>query len=79
MTSILNAVIADNGDGSQSIHWVVDSDVLAQMDEAASQGDGQYASGDGLQVTELKFNSEEERDAFILMNRLRIKTEYVSY
>lgn len=67
-------VITDNGDGSNSTHWVTDQDVIDRMEELADSGDGTYASGDGLQVTELRFPAGFDLEAWCKVNYIKPTT-----
>ena len=42
-------VITNSGDGSNSLHRVLDEAVLDRMEELVDDGSETYASGDGLQ------------------------------
>lgn len=46
-------VITNNGDGSNSIEFYCDPSNITYLSGLARQGCEKYASGDGLQVTEL--------------------------
>ena len=70
----LHMVITNCGDGSNSIHWVRDQAVLDRMEEMADDGCETYASGDGLQVTDLVFPDGFDLDAFVEKNHLNVVT-----
>lgn len=70
----LTYVIGNAGDGSNFIEWVVDPAVLNKMQELADDGDEAYASGDGLQVKQLKFPDDFDLDAWIALNHISITT-----
>ena len=63
-------VICDCGDGSQSIEWHRTWD--DHKHEMLEEGDDcyRYASGDGLQMTELKFPDSFDIDAFAKDNHI---------
>ena len=75
----LHLVICDNGDGSQSIEYVMDQNVLNEMRAFAATGDSKYASGDGLQVTTLRFDDSFDLQAWMESNRIRLTTEAHRY
>lgn len=52
-TSTVYLVISNSGDGSSHIEMYCDPASITRLRELADQGDERYASGDGLQVTEL--------------------------
>lgn len=55
MTETVYLVITNNGDGSNSIEFYCDPSSIAYLrDKAEKYYDERYASGDGLQVRELK-------------------------
>lgn len=65
-------VITNNGDGSNSIEWVTDDNVIDRMEDLADDGDERYASGDGLQVNTLLFPDGFDIQAWIRMNSLNL-------
>lgn len=65
---VLNAIIADCGDGSNTIEWSVDPKVKELKQKMANDGESRYASGDGLQCFNLKFKTQPELDNFIELN-----------
>jgi hypothetical protein len=67
-------VITNNGDGSNSIKWVTDDNVIDRMEDLADDGDEIYASGDGLQVNTLLFPDGFDIQAWIRMNSLSLTT-----
>ena len=67
-------VITNSGDGSNAIQWVTDKNVLDKMEELADGGDDSYASGDGLQVTMLKFPDDFNIQSWMELNLLSITT-----
>lgn len=70
----LFAVITDNGDGSNSIWWVTDPQVLDKMQELADDGDDQFASGDGLQVRSYRFPEGFDLDEWLKVNMIHLTT-----
>jgi hypothetical protein len=64
----LYQVITNGGDGSNGLQYTTDSYCVEWMQDKADNGDEYYASGDGLQVRELKFKSKESLDEFIELN-----------
>ena len=70
----IHMVITDSGDGSNSIQWVTDPDVIDKMEELADDGHEAFASGDGLQVKTLEFPEGFDIDAFVKTNHLNITT-----
>jgi len=70
----ISMVITNSGDGSNGIHWVTDAAVLDIMEERANDGDETYASGDGLQVTELGFPDDFDMDLWMKLNRIDVTT-----
>jgi len=70
----IEMVITNCGDGSNGIKWVGDPAVVDRMIELADDGDEQYASGDGLQVRELKFPDDFDIEAWLKLNHLRLTT-----
>lgn len=70
----ITMVIKDNGDGSNGIQWVLDEAVLDKMQELADDGDECYASGDGLQTTELYFPEGFDLQNWIKLNRIYLTT-----
>ena len=74
MTQTISFVITNSGDGSNSVKWVLDSEVLAKMDQLAQDGDEQYASGDGLQVVDLMFPDDFDLKAWAQLNRICFKS-----
>lgn len=77
----LTYVIANNGDGSNSLEWVIDPAILAKMEKLANEGDEQYASGDGLQVKTFKFPDDFDLDSWVQLNHISITTmeEFMEY
>ncbi len=61
-------VLSDNGDGSSSAHWVKDREVVDKLQELADDGDQAWASGDGLQVSTVKFPDDFDVDAWVKLN-----------
>ena len=65
-------VIRDNGDGSQSTEWVKDKAVIDKMQGMVNNGTGwkaeAYMSGDGLQVTSVKFPDGFDVDGWVKTN-----------
>lgn len=74
MTQQIHFVITDCGDGSNGVQWVLDDSVLDKMEELAGEGDGQYASGDGLQVKTLRFPDGFDLPAWVAENHLLVTT-----
>lgn len=70
----MNMVIINCGDGSNSIQWVTDPAIIDRMQERADDGDETYASGDGLQVRELKFPDDFDLDAWMKLNHISLTT-----
>lgn len=58
-------VVANSGDGSSHIEFYCDPSSITRLEELAADGDDQYATGDGLSVTEL--NIPLELDTFAAM------------
>jgi hypothetical protein len=73
MTKI-HMVITNGGDGSNSIEWVLDEDVLDKMEERADDGDEGYASGDGLQTRKLVFPDDFDLNAWMKTNHITVVT-----
>lgn len=65
-------VIRDNGDGSQSTEWVKDKVVIDKMEDMVNNGTDwkaeAYMSGDGLQVTSVKFPDDFDVDSWVKDN-----------
>lgn len=63
-------VICDNGDGSQSLEWhrTWDDDKRALLQE--NDPYDRYASGDGLQMTELKLPNIIDLDNWAFFNNI---------
>lgn len=53
MSKLLYIVITDAGDGSNSLHYTFDGDLISEMEERQDELDNYYQSGDGLQVSTL--------------------------
>ena len=70
----LHVVIVNNGDGSNSLRYVLDQEVLEEMEELADQGDDRYASGDGLQVWRFDLGSPEGLKLFMQTNCIELTT-----
>lgn len=70
----ISMVITNSGDGSNGIHWVTDPAVLDKMQELADDGDESYASGDGLQVTELGFYDDFDMNLWMKLNSIEVTT-----
>lgn len=68
----IHMVITNNGDGSNSIQFVQDQEVLDRMEELVDEGSETYSSGDGLQVTSLEFPEDFDLDTWC-------KTNYVNF
>lgn len=77
----IHMVITNCGDGSNSIQWVQDQEVLDRMEELEDEGDEKYCSGDGLQVTTLEFPEDFDLDAWCKINCINFVTleELVDY
>ena len=71
---ILYYVITDCGDGSNSIDWVTDEAVIEKMQRLADSGEGSYASGDGLQLRELKFPEDFNLTEWLKLNHISLTT-----
>jgi hypothetical protein len=67
-------VITNGGDGSNGIHWTLERAVLDKMEDLANDGDETYASGDGLQVTELRFPDDFDLYSWCVANHIRLTT-----
>lgn len=63
-------VITDSGDGSNGTQWVLDPKVVDFMSHLADEGEESYASGDGLQVTSLKFPDNFDVNEFAKTNHI---------
>lgn len=74
MTNIVYMVITNSGDGSNSTQWVLDEAVLDRMEDLVEQGDEGYASGDGLQSSELIFPDGFDIPAWLKLNYLNVVT-----
>lgn len=74
MSNVLYMVITNCGDGSNAIQWVADLAVLDKMEERADEGDETYASGEGLQVTELIIPDPVTVEQFIWRNGISLTT-----
>lgn len=74
MAKSINFVICNSGDGSSHISWVKDPEVIDKMQELADDGDETYASGDGLQLREIKFSDDFDLDAWIKLNHIDLVT-----
>lgn len=68
MTQKIYMVIVNCGDGSNGIQILKTKEAVQQVHTLADEGDELYASGDGLQITELKFPDEFAVDAWVLEN-----------
>lgn len=74
MAKSINFVICNSGDGSSHIRWVKDYEVIDKMQALADDGDETYASGDGLQLREIKFPDDFDLDAWIKLNHIKLVT-----
>lgn len=70
----IDMVICNSGDGSNHIKWVTDEAVIEQMEARVDDGDETYASGDGLQVTTLKFPADFDLKEWMKTNNIRLTT-----
>ena len=61
-------IITNAGDGSNGIQILKTQAALDRVQCLAEEGDEDYASGDGLQITELKFPDEFALDAWVIEN-----------
>ena len=61
-------VITNAGDGSNGIQILKTQAAVNRAHSLADEGYEQYASGDGLQITELKFPDEFALDAWVIEN-----------
>lgn len=68
MTQKVYMIICNSGDGSNHVQIVKTENAMRRLYEQAEAGEEQYASGDGLQVTELKFPDEFAMDAWVIEN-----------
>lgn len=68
MTQKIWLVITNCGDGSNGIEVLKTQQAIDKVQELANQGYEQYASGDGLQITELSFPDEFAVDAWVIHN-----------
>jgi len=64
----IHMVITYNGDGSNSIQFVQDQEVLDRMEELVDEDSETYSSGDGLQVTSLEFPEDFDLDTWCKTN-----------
>lgn len=64
----LYAIISNCGDGTNNLEYCIDPKVLQVKHDLADAGDERYASGDGIQVYTLAFNTEQTRDEFVELN-----------
>lgn len=67
-------VIRDNGDGSQTIEW---HRTMSEDKEAKLAEDDSYQSGDGVQITELKFPGNFDIDGFGKLNNIFWYEDYL--
>lgn len=68
MTQKIYMVITNCGDGSNGIQILKTPAAVDRVQYLAEEGDEDYASGDGLQITELKFPDEFALDAWVIEN-----------
>ncbi len=68
MTQKIYMVITNCGDGSNGIQILKTQAAVNRAHSLADEGYEQYASGDGLQITELKFPDEFALDAWVIEN-----------
>lgn len=68
MTQKIWMVITNSGDGTNGIQILKTQAAVDQVNLLAEEGDEDYASGDGLQITELKFPDEFALDAWVIEN-----------
>lgn len=68
MTQKIYMVITNCGDGSNGIQILKTQAAVDRVQFLADEGYEQYASGDGLQITELKFPDEFAVDAWVIEN-----------
>ena len=62
---VIYIAIRDCGDGSQTLDVVKDPATIEKMEELADSGDSGYSSGDGLQLTTLRFPDDFDVDAWV--------------
>lgn len=74
MSQTVYTVITNNGDGSNSIRWIVDPLVIDKMEELADDGDETYASGDGLQLRKYEFPDGINLDNWFAINHIYLTT-----
>lgn len=55
-------IIADNGDGSQRVEWYKGSEFSHDELVDAASADDAYASGDGVQISRLRFPANFDLD-----------------
>ena len=68
MTQKIFMVIGNAGDGTNFIQMIKSQKALDLVQNRADEGDERYASGDGLQVRELKFPDEFALDTWVAEN-----------
>lgn len=61
-------VICNSGDGSNHVQIIKSQKAMDRVAQLADDGDERYASGDGLQVRELRFSDEFALDAWVIEN-----------
>jgi hypothetical protein len=71
---ILSMIITNSGDGSNGVSWTNNQFVLDRMEQLADAGDEAWASGDGLQVTQLKFPDDFDLDSWLSINGIELTT-----
>lgn len=74
MTQEIYFVITNSGDGSNGVDWVLDDEVLDEMEDMAGDGDERYASGDGLQVHTLRFPDGFDLPDWLSANHITVTT-----
>jgi hypothetical protein len=63
---VIYIAIRDCGDGSQTLDIVKDPAAIKKMQELADEGDSCYSSGEGLQLTTLRFPDDFDVDAWVV-------------
>lgn len=63
MTKQLYIVVTDSGDGSNSLRFSFDSELISEMEDRQDELDDMYQSGDGLQVWSLTVPSDATYDS----------------
>lgn len=75
MYHTLYQIITNSGDGTNYLYYTTDPIVVKHWEKLANEGNEYYASGEGLQLRDLRFKTQQALDEFVLLNVYELTTQ----